>query len=147
MPLRRIIALVVCLAATYFAVQFRPETLGPLGPVFVVLAVLVAVIAFGAAVFNLSWKRYEDSDLAVGKSTGSGIGSLGVLVFAVVPMVIAVRGIYRGTLPAMGSGPDIAFAQSPMRFALHVAVWVSLGLCAAWLWWKVRISNKLRKEH
>jgi hypothetical protein len=145
--MRRLVALIALLAAVYVGVNHAH--FGMLGPVFALLAVLVAILATAVLIFNLPLRRPglpQDSGFGMSEPVGIGIGSVGLLLFAVVPLVIAARGLYRGSIPALGSGPEVALSQNPAQFLLLFAMWVAIGLAVLWLLRKALISRKGANE-
>jgi hypothetical protein len=141
--MRRLVALIALLAAVYVAVNHA--NFGMLRPVFALLAVLVAILATAVLIFNLPLRKPgppQDSGFGMSEPVGIGIGSAGLLLFAVIPLVVAARGLYRGAMPALGSGPDVALSQSPAQFLLLFAMWVAIGLAVLWLLRKALISRR-----
>lgn len=147
--MRRLIALLVLLLAAYAGFEIHASTSSMLAPVFVLLAVIVGFLAAAVLVFDLRITKpgmYRDSGFGMVEPVGFGIGSLGLLLFGLVPLVIAGRGLYRGFLPAFGDGPDIVLAQTPATFLLNFLVWVAIGLVFLWLLRKSVASRKAAKR-
>ncbi len=142
--MRRAIALLVLLLAIYAGFHFR--SWGMLGPVVALMAVLVAILAGAVIVFDLPFSRpgpAQDSGFEAQEPVGSAIGTFGLLLFAFAPLFIALRGLYQGHLPVLGSGPDVSLAQSPVAFMISFTVWVVIGLCVLWL---VRQTRRRAKD-
>lgn len=140
--LRRSIALVVFLAAAYIAIRARQGDMGMLSPAALICAIVIAIVAFAGILFNLPFaRRYPREEFGMSSSLELGVGSIGILIFAAVPIFIAVRGVYTGVLPALGSGPDITFANSPMQFLGIFFLWLAGGLGVSWLLVQVRRAN------
>jgi hypothetical protein len=142
--MRRIIALIVLFIDAYVGV--RHAEFGMLGPVVVLVAVLVAILAGAVVLFNLSFTRPgppQDSGFGMSSPVGIGIGFIGIFVFAAAPLFIAARGLYQGRLPAFGSGPDVLFYQRPVAFLLNLSIWVAIGLAVLWL---LRTTASARKN-
>jgi len=147
--MRRIIALIVLFIDVY--VGIRHAEFGMLGPVVVLAAVLVAILAGAVVVFNLSFTRPGPSqDSGFGMSSpvgiGIGIGFIGIFIFAAAPLFIAARGLYQGRLPAFGSGPDVLFYQRPVAFLLNLSIWVAIGSVILWLLRKTASARKSEDE-
>ena len=146
--MRRLIAFFVLLLSAYVGFEIHTSASSMLGPVFVLLAAIVAFLAGAVLVFNLRITKpgmYRDSGFGMYEPVGVGIGTLGLLIFALAPLAIAARGVYRGFLPAFGSGPDIVFSQKPVAFVLNFSVWVAIGLGVLWLLRKSVASRKKAK--
>lgn len=145
--MRRIIALIVLFMDIYVGV--RHDEFGMLGPVVVLVAVLVAILAGAVVVFNLSFTRPvppQDSGFGMSKPVGIGIGLIGIFVFAAAPIFIAARGLYQGRLPAFGSGPDVLLYQQPVAFLINLSLWVAIGLAVLWLLRKTASAQKSEGE-
>jgi hypothetical protein len=141
--LRRLLALPVLIGALYIAAHADRNELGLLWLVVELFAFLIGLLALAVLLFNLRWSHQEplpDSGFGLSDRVGRGIGSLGILLFAAAPLFIALRGVWRGVMPALGDGTDALFAASPLRFALLLAAWLAFSAVAFWLWWKVRTS-------
>lgn len=59
MSFRRIAAFAVLLGSLYFAATMRDGHLGFLSPVFIILAVVVAIMALAVVLFDLRWSRRD----------------------------------------------------------------------------------------
>jgi hypothetical protein len=129
MPIRRLISITIFAASVWLAVRSRAGV-SMLNPVLLLLAVLVAIVALAAAVFDLRLgkSRYEDSGFGMYAPVGIGLGKLGLLLFAAAPLLIAAKGIYRGVIPSIGSEPDISFSHAPLRFLVALFIWIAIGL-------------------
>lgn len=68
------------------------------------------------------------------------------LLFGGVPIYIAVRGLFRGAIPAPWKAPDIVLAQAPLQFLLACAVFAGAGVLLAVLIvkgiWRARVSSR-----
>ena len=145
--MRRLIALLVLLVDIYFGVHH--EHFGMVGPLVALLAVIVGVLASAAVIFNLRIRKPgppQDSGFGMSEPVGFGIGAFGLLLFAVAPLLIAARGLYRGSMPALGSGPDVVLSESPIEFLLLFAMWVAIGSGVLWLFRRILISRKTADE-
>lgn len=80
------------------------------------------------------------------RQRGDAIGFAFCMLFGAVIVFIAVRGVYSGTMPALGSGPDIAFAQAPGRYLLTLAGLTGAGVGLMWLSWKARKTARRSKS-
>ena len=60
MSFRRIVAFVILLGSIYFAANVRDSHLGFLIPVFMIIAVVVAIMALAVVLFDLRWSRRDD---------------------------------------------------------------------------------------
>jgi hypothetical protein len=108
-----------------------------------VVAVSGAVVSiFKMPVFG---KAYPDSGFGVlSERQGVSCGAVLVFLFGTLLVFLALRGVYRGAIPAIGSGPDIVFAEAPFRYLLSFVVWSGGGACLIWLSWKVARSRKTK---
>ncbi len=149
MNTRRLVALIIFVAAAFLAAKTRHgDFLGMLDPVIFLIAVLVAIIALGAFVFNvpLGPPNYTDSGFGMHEPVGKGLGKLGLLVFAAAPLFIAVRGIYRGVIPSLISDQDVVFGQAPIDFLANLGIWVCLGGAVLFLIHQVSASDRARSK-
>lgn len=145
--MRRIIALIVLFIDVYVGV--RHAEFGMLGPVVILVAVLVAILAGAVVLFNLSFTRpgpVQDSGFGRSSPVDIGIGFIGTFFFAAAPLFIAARGLYQGRLPALGSGPDVLFHQRPVAFLLNLSIWVAVGLAVLWLLRKIASARSSEDE-
>ena len=108
----------------------------------VVAACGVVVSVFRIPVFG---KAYPDSGFGVlSESQGNALGSILVFLLGALVLFLAARGVYRGVVPVLGSGPDVTFAQAPLDYLLSCAVWFGGGGGLVWLSWKVMPHRKAR---
>lgn len=132
--MRRFIALIVLVLAVYGGLHFRSFDM--LGPVVALMAVLVGILAGAVLLFDLPLSRpgpSQDSGFGLPEPASSAIGFFGLLLFAFAPLFIALRGLYQGQMPALGSGPDVSLAQSPGVFLTRFVLWLAIGLFVLWL--------------
>lgn len=137
--LRRAIALVIFLGATYVAIEIRPGS-SALGGILFIPAVLVAFFALVVAIFNLpilgdpKHGAFEDSGFERTVLSPWQLRIFGVflaLLFGGAPVYIAVRGLFRGVIAAPWDAPDIVLAQAPLRFLFACAVFAGAGVLLA----------------
>ncbi|MGJ3703346.1 hypothetical protein [Variovorax sp. AFSI2.2] len=134
--LRRAIALVIFLGATYVAIEMRSGG-SALGGIFFIPAVLVAFFALAVVIFNLpilGQARFEDSGFERTVLSPWQLKVFGIflaLLFGGAPVYIAVRGLFKGIIPAPWSAPDIVLAQAPLQFLLACAVFAGGGVLLA----------------
>lgn len=108
----------------------------------VVAACGVVVSVFRIPVFG---KAYPDSGFGVlSESQGNALGSILACLLGALVLFLAARGVYRGVVPVLGSGPDVTFAQAPLDYLLSCAVWFGGGAGLVWLSWKVMPHRKAR---
>jgi hypothetical protein len=149
MRTRRLIAFVVFAAAVGVAARSRTgDFMGMLDPVLFLIAVLVAIIALVAAIFDirLGPPNYEDSGFGMHEPVGIGLGKLGLLIFAAAPLFIAARGIYRGVIPALIADQDVALSDAPLQFLVALGAWVAIGIAFLVLSRLVNASSQTKKE-
>jgi len=149
--LRRAIALVIFLGATYVAIEMRSGG-SALGGIFFIPAVLVAFFALAVVIFNLpilGQARFEDSGFERTVLSPWQLKVFGIflaLLFGGVPIYIAVRGLFRGVIPAPWRAPDIVLAQAPLHFLLACAVFAGAGVLLAVLIvkgiWRASVSSR-----
>jgi hypothetical protein len=147
MRTRRLIAFIVFAAAAGLAAKSRNgEFLGKLDPVVSLIAVLVAIIALIAAIFDIGLGKpnFADSGFGLHEPVGVGLGKLGLLIFAVAPLFIAARGIYRGAIPTLVSDHDVVFSHAPLQFLAMLGIWVGIGVAILAL--GRRVNASLRAE-
>lgn len=146
MSFRRVLALAVLLLDAFVATQIAEQAPGVFGLVAYIVATFVAIGAAAVLVFDLPMKRagpaFVDSGYDLASPVDFGASCLGILLFAAAPFFIAVRGVYRGVLPALGSGPDIAFTVAPGRFLLSLLVFVAWGLGCLFLLRKTWLARR-----
>jgi hypothetical protein len=149
MSLRIVIRLVVLVASIGIGIagmrMIKSDNWSGLLLGFSCMAVAVSgavVSVFKMPVFG---NAYPDSGFGV-LSERQGISSGAVLVFffGTLLVFLALKGVYSGAMPALGSGPDIVFAQAPFRYLLSFVVWSGGGACLIWLSWKVARSRKTK---
>ena len=134
--LRRAIALAIFLGATCVAIEMRSGG-SALGGIFFIPAVLVAFFALVVAIFNLpilGEGRFEDSGFERTVLSPWQLKAFGIflaLLFGGAPIYIAVRGLFRGVIPAPWRAPDIVLAQAPVHFLLACAVFAGAGVLLA----------------
>ena len=134
--LRRAIALAIFLGATCVAIEMRSGG-SALGGIFFIPAVLVAFFALVVALFNLpilGEGRFEDSGFERTVLSPWQLKAFGIflaLLFGGAPIYIAVRGLFRGVIPAPWRAPDIVLAQAPVHFLLACAVFAGAGVLLA----------------
>lgn len=134
--LRRAIALVIFLGATYVAIEMRSGG-SALGGIFFIPAVLVAFFALAVVIFNLpilGQARFEDSGFERTVLSPWQLKVFGIflaLLFGGAPIYIAVRGLFKGVIPAPWRAPDIVLAQAPLQFLLACAVFAGGGVLLA----------------
>ena len=134
--LRRAIALAIFLGATCVAIEMRSGG-SALGGIFFIPAVLVAFFALVVALFNLpilGEGRFEDSGFERTVLSPWQLKVFGIflaLLFGGAPIYIAVRGLFRGVIPAPWRAPDIVLAQAPVHFLLACAVFAGAGVLLA----------------
>ena len=134
--LRRAIALVIFLGATYVAIELRSGG-SALGGIFFIPAVLVAFFALAVVIFNLpilGQARFEDSGFERTVLSPWQLKVFGIflaLLFGGAPIYIAVRGLFKGVIPAPWRAPDIVLAQAPLQFLLACAVFAGGGVLLA----------------
>lgn len=134
--LRRAIALAIFLGATCVAIEMRSGS-SALGGILFIPAVLVAFFALVVAIFNLpilGEGSFEDSGFERTVLSPWQLKAFGIflaLLFGGAPIYIAVRGLFRGVVPAPWAAPDIVLAQAPLRFLLACAVFAGAGVLLA----------------
>lgn len=137
--LRRAIALAIFLGATCAAIEMRSGS-AALGGILFIPAVLVAFFALVVAIFNLPilgdprHGSFEDSGFERTVLSPWQLKVFGIflaLLFGGAPIYIAVRGLFRGVVPAPWKAPDIVLAQAPVHFLLACAVFVGAGVLLA----------------
>ena len=134
--LRRAIALVIFLGATYVAIEMRSGG-SALGGIFFIPAVLVAFFALAVVIFNLpilGQARFEDSGFERTVLSPWQLKVFGIflaLLFGGAPIYIAARGLFKGVIPAPWRAPDIVLAQAPLQFLLACAVFAGGGVLLA----------------
>lgn len=134
--LRRAIALVIFLGATCVAIEMRSGG-SALGGIFFIPAVLVAFFALAVVIFNLpilGQARFEDSGFERTVLSPWQLKVFGIflaLLFGGAPIYIAVRGLFKGVIPAPWRAPDIVLAQAPLQFLLACAVFAGGGVLLA----------------
>ena len=134
--LRRAIALAIFLGATCVAIEMRSGG-SALGGIFFIPAVLVAFFALVVALFNLpilGEGRFEDSGFERTVLSPWQLKVFGIflaLLFGGAPIYIAVRGLFRGVIPAPWRAPDIVLAQAPLQFLLACVVFAGAGALLA----------------
>lgn len=142
MSLRRIFALIALAASamTWHAGQHQlAETF--LGPLTLMLAPVMGFFAAAVLVFNLPILGRPQPDSGFGllsERQGHAFGAVVTGLFGALLIFIAVRGLARRAMPALGDGPDLVFLQSPLGFVLAFAVWASGGAAMVWLAWHLR---------
>jgi energy-converting hydrogenase Eha subunit A len=135
--LRRAIALVIFLGATYSAIEMRSGSSSALGGIFLIPAVLVAFFALVVVIFNLpilGSARFEDSGFENTVLSPWQLKAFGIflaLLFGGAPVYIAVRGLFKGVISAPWGAPDIVLAQAPLRFVLACVVFAGAGVLLA----------------
>lgn len=149
--LRRAIALAIFLGATCVAIEMRSGG-SALGGIFFIPAVLVAFFALVVAIFNLpilGEGRFEDSGFERTVLSPWQLKVFGIflaLLFGGAPIYIAVRGLFRGVIPAPWRAPDIVLAQAPVHFLLACAVFAGAGVLLAVLIvkgiWRVSVPSR-----
>lgn len=147
--MRRFVAFLVLLVAIYIGLQARGDAFGMIGPVIVLVMALVAFFAGAVVLFNLGLGKsrpWGDSGFGMSEPVGVGIGTLGLLLFAIAPLLIAAKGMYQGVIPPFGPGPDVLFAQRPAVFLLHFSAWIACGAGILWLTYKVVGSRRAGKD-
>jgi len=113
---------------------------------------LIALLALVLTVFKLpvfGKRRFQDSGFensVLSQSQGRVFGIFLGLIFGGVPIFIALRGVFRGVIPAPWSAPDIAFAQAPVLFLLSFAAFAGGGLLLGVLVVKGAWAAKFGKE-
>lgn len=144
--LRRAIALVVLLAAAYVAYWAQSSSLGLASPIYLVVALAVALCALAILVFNLPIARpqfresgFEHSVLS--ERQGMVFGAVIVFLFGLALAFLAIRGVFKGSVPAPWSDPDIEFRQAPLRYLVALSFWLGLGSTFLWL------SSRLFSHH
>jgi len=134
--LRRAIALVIFLGATCVAIEMRSGG-SALGGIFFIPAVLVAFFALAVVIFNLpilGQARFEDSGFERTVLSPWQLKVFGIflaLLFGGAPIYIAVRGLFKGVIPAPLRSPDIVLAQARLQFLLACAVFAGGGVLLA----------------
>lgn len=148
MPTRRLIAIAIFGAAAWLAAKSRNgEFLGMLDSVVFLLALIVALVALLAGVFDIRIGKpnFEDSGFGVHEPVGLGLGQFGLLLFAIAPLFIAARGVFLGIIPVLGSDADVAFIDNPLKFLLVLSVWAGVGVGVLALWRRVSRSHQAKK--
>jgi hypothetical protein len=104
---------------------------------------LVGLAIAGSLAFSgPTWREAQESGYLSERARVPYLVTV-MLSFCAAFVFIGARGVSRGVVPAIGDGPDVAFAASPLRFALVVGFWCGFGLLAAWgAWCVVRYERR-----
>ena len=151
MSLRSIIRLVVLVASVLIGIAaLYMLNSGSVAGLLIGFSCMVAAVSgvvvsvFRIPVFGNS---YPDSGFGVlSERKGSVFGAVLVSLLGALLLFLAMRGVYRGAMPALGSGPDVVFAQAPLRYSLSFLVWCGGGASLIWLSWKVARSQKSKGD-
>lgn len=152
MSSRSVIRLVVFVASVCIGVagmhMIKADNWAGLLLGFCCIAVAVSGVVVSAFKIPVFGQAYPDSGFGVlSDRQGNTFGSVLVFLFGALLIFLATRGIYRGAMPALGSGPDIVFAQAPFRYLLSFAAWFGGGAGFVWLSWKVGSYRKTEDSH
>ncbi|RZI55202.1 MAG: hypothetical protein EOP37_28710 [Rubrivivax sp.] len=137
MPIiRRVIALLVLWGCVWAFQEARKGSFGMLGAVVAIVAVVLGIVALAGAIFNLkvyeikktAWEDSGFENSVLDQRSGRALGVFMAFLFGGPMVVIAVRGLFRGVIPALWSAPDLVASRSPVLFVLACALWLGLGM-------------------
>ncbi|MEC5387849.1 hypothetical protein VVD49_19105 [Uliginosibacterium sp. H3] len=88
--------------------------------------------------------RPDDSFGLLTDRQGNAIGAFLVFLLGALLIFLPLRGLFKGSMPALGAGPDLVFAQAPLEYLFSFAVWFCSGTGVLWLSWRVGRARKTR---
>ena len=145
---RRLLAAVFLALEVWFVRQQLPLAQGLSELFLLIIAGGLGLPALLILLFNPPLRRqrrnrgagdFADSDFDPDSPLDVGAATLGLLVFALAPLVMVWRGLRSGVIEPIWDGSvPAAWADAPGRFVLWVAIYLGWSAGVAWLAWRVR---------